>query len=201
MSSFQLKPLIPRASTLYKVSKTPTITFRLDTTPEFCTRGTRHFLRTPSERTEAASRSARRANHTTRRTSACRSRRVRADRAQNHALATRKKRAVATAAQASVQSRSTTPPRDFWPPIKGWPLRPYRHRKRRCAHCRMPHPMPVLDSAHTQRARESCQVRLHGGRRRERSNVGGKGEQWHGCLLTCNREADRPTARRRFSVL
>ena len=46
MSSFQLNPLIPRACALYKVSKTPTITFRLDTTPEFCTRGTRHFLRT-----------------------------------------------------------------------------------------------------------------------------------------------------------
>ena len=33
MSSFQLNPLIPRACALYKVSKTPTITFRLDTTP------------------------------------------------------------------------------------------------------------------------------------------------------------------------
>eukprot|EP00966_Prymnesium_polylepis_P291949 6742576-Prymnesium_polylepis.2 len=63
MLSFQLNPLIPRASTLYKVSKTPTITFRLDTTPEFCTCGTRHFLRNTSERTEAASRSARRESH------------------------------------------------------------------------------------------------------------------------------------------
>ena len=113
MSSCEQKLFVPCGCTHQMVSKTPTITFRLNTTPEFWTRGTRHFLRNAREASVGASRSSRRANHTTRRTSACRSRRVRADRAQHHALATRNKRAVATAAQASVQTRSTTLPRDF----------------------------------------------------------------------------------------
>jgi len=147
MSSFQLNPLIPRACSLYKVSKTPTITFRLDTTPEFCTRGTRHVLRTHPNGTEAAARSARRANHTTRRTPACRSRRIRADTAQNHALATRNKCTVATAVHVAVQVQSTAPPRDFSATKKGWPLRPHRHRERRCACSRMPLPIPALESA------------------------------------------------------
>ena len=36
--------MIPRESMLYKVSKTPSNMFKLDTAPEFCTRDTRHFL-------------------------------------------------------------------------------------------------------------------------------------------------------------
>ena len=102
MPSFELKALIPREYMLYKVSKTPTIIFRLDTTPECCTRVTPHFLRNTLKHTKAASRSARRANHTTRRTSACRSRSVRADRAQKHALATTSKRTVAAAVHVAV---------------------------------------------------------------------------------------------------
>ena len=236
MSSFQLNPLIPRACALYKVSKTPTITFRLDTTPEFCTRGTRHFLRTHPNGTEAAARCARRANHTTRRTPACRSRRIRADTAQNHAPATRNKCTVATAVHVAVQSscrraragghpvrsapaphrvchacraasqerardqvvgrprrdehidpqaRSTAPPQDFSATKNGWPLRPHRHRKRRCACSRMPLPIPALESAHTQRVRESCQLRLCGEQSRERSHAAKKAQQpqkrWHTC--------------------
>ena len=65
----------------------------------------------------------------------------------------------------------------------------------------MPLAMPALGFGHTQRACEGCQVRLCDGWRRERSDEGGKEKQWRGCLLTCNREADRPTARRWFSTL
>ena len=36
--------MIPREYMLYKVSKTPSNMFKLDTAPEFCTRDTRHFL-------------------------------------------------------------------------------------------------------------------------------------------------------------
>ena len=188
MSSFQLNPLMPRACALYKVSKTPTITFRLDTTPltrVLHTWGTRHFLRTHPNGTEAAARCARRANHTTRRTPACRSRRIRADTAQNHAPATRNKCTVATAVHVAVQARSTAPPRDFSATKNGWPLRPHRHRKRRCACSRMPLPIPALESAHTQRARESCQLRLCGEQSRERSHAAKKAQQpqkrWHTC--------------------
>ena len=123
MSSFELKPLIPRASMLYKVSITPSIIFRLDTTPEFCTRGTRHFLRNAREASVRASRSAPRANRTTWRRSACRAQRVHADRSQNHALATRNKQKVAMGVHAAVQAAPISPRRCPWHPKKGGPFR------------------------------------------------------------------------------
>ena len=135
MPSFELKALIPREYMLYKVSKTPTIIFRLDTTPECCTRVTPHFLRNTLKHTKAASRSARRANHTTRRTSACRSRSVRADRAQKHALATTSKRTVAAAVHVAVHEVDPQRHHEICPPKKGWPLRPHGCGARSCACC------------------------------------------------------------------
>ena len=165
MSSFELKPLIPRASMLYKVSITPSIIFRLDTTPEFCTRGTRHFLRNAREASVRASRSAPRANRTTWRRSACRAQRVHADRSQNHALATRNKQNVAMGVHAAVQAAPISPRRCLWHPKKGGPFGLTAIASAAVQHHPMPHRMPALDSAHTQRARKSCQVRLCVGHR------------------------------------
>ena len=105
---------------------------------------------------------------------------------------------MATTVHAAVHGLSTSPRRDFWPPIKGWRLRPRRHCERCRPRCHMPFTMPAIDSAHTQRARKGCQVRLCGGQRRERSEAGGIEQVWRGYWLTCNGEAERPTAQRKF---
>ena len=150
MPSFELKALIPREYMLYKVSKTPTIIFRLDTTPECCTRVTPHFLRNTLKHTKAASRSARRANHTTRRTSACRSRSVRADRAQKHALATTSKRTVAAAVHVAVHEVDPQRHHEISVhPKKGGPFGPTAAARARAHAARMLLSMPALDSAYT----------------------------------------------------
>lgn len=106
-----------------------------------------------------------------------------------------------TTVHASVHMPDPQTPRDFLPPKKGWRLRhrPRRQRRRACCHCTLL--LPTVDSANTQRARKGCHVRLCGGLRRERANAGGKANRWRGHWLTCNREAQRQTARRRFSTL
>ena len=108
---------------------------------------------------------------------------------------------MATTVHAAVHTRSKAPRRDFSPPIKGWHLRPRRRRVRRRARYVRPLPTPALDSAHTKRASESCQVRLCGGHRRERSNAADTEKERRQYWLTYNREDERPTARRRFSTL
>ena len=105
MSSCEQKRFVPCGCTHQMVSKTPTITFRLDTTPEFCARPTRYFCAMHAEATVRASLSSLRANRTKRSTSACAPRRVRADPSQNHPLASKDKRAVATRVQATMQGR------------------------------------------------------------------------------------------------
>ena len=108
---------------------------------------------------------------------------------------------MATTVQAAVKVRSTALPRDFLATKKGWALRP-RSRCECCrAHYHVPLSMPALDSAYTQRAHESCQLKLCGVHGRERSDAGGTAQQSPQCWLTCCREAVRRKAQRRFSTL
>ena len=108
---------------------------------------------------------------------------------------------MTTTVQAAVKVRSTALPRDFLATKKGWALRP-RSRCECCrAHYHVPLSMPALDSAYTQRAHESCQLKLCGVHGRERSDAGGTAQQSPQCWLTCCREAVRRKAQRRFSTL
>jgi hypothetical protein len=108
---------------------------------------------------------------------------------------------VATTVQAAVKVRSTALPRDFLATKKGWALRPHSRYECCRAHYHVPLSMPALDSAYTQRAHESCQLKLCGVHGRERSDAGGTAQQSPQCWLTCCREAARRKAQRRFSTL
>ena len=108
---------------------------------------------------------------------------------------------MATTVQAAVTVRSTALPRDFLATKKGWALRPHSRCECCRAHYHVPLSMPALDSAYTQRAHESCQLKLCGVHGRERSDAGGTAQQSPQCWLTCCREAVRRKAQRRFSTL
>ena len=86
-------------------------------------------------------------------------------------------------------------------PKKGGPFGPTAAARARAHAARMLLSMPALDSAYTQRAHESCQLKLCGVHGRERSDAGGTAQQSPQCWLTCCREAVRRKAQRRFSTL